>query len=289
MIYVSSSCVKGTNIAEVIYRLTEKGIQNIELSGGTDYYDAIEHDLKKLKENYQLQYVCHAYFPPPKVPFVVNLASCNERIYRQSIEHYEHCIAMMKRLGCKTLSIHAGFLVEINENEVGKKLSASVVYDESEAYDRFCDAFHHISQLCAASDMELFLENNVLNAENYRRFGYHNYMMMTDYKSIMRMKERLDFRLLLDLGHLYVSVNTLGLDYAGECNRLKEYIKWIHISENNGIYDEHRPLQENSEILREFYKLYDPDINVTLETVGEIEDIVRSMALIEDMKLQQGE
>lgn len=219
MIYVSSSCVKKSSIAEVIHCLAEKGIQNIELSGGTDYYDGIEQDLKELKKSCQLQYVCHAYFPPPKVPFVVNLASCNDRIYRQSIEHYEHCIEMMKRLDCKSLSIHAGFLVEINENEVGKKLSGSIVYDEMEAYDRFCSAFRHISKLCAAHNMELFLENNVLNTQNYRQFAYHNYMMMTDYKSIMKMKEKMDFNLLLDLGHLYVSVNTLGLDYAKECSK----------------------------------------------------------------------
>lgn len=285
MIFVSSSCVKENNIAEVIRRLVQKGIQNIELSGGTDYYDEIEHDLKMLKKNCHLQYACHAYFPPPKVPFVVNLASCNDRIYRQSIEHYERCIEIMKRLDCKTLSIHAGFLVEISENEVGKKLSGSIVYDELEAYDRFCNAFCHISELCAACDMELFLENNVLNAENYRQFAYHNYMMMTDCESIMKMKERMDFNLLLDLGHLHVSANTLGLDYAKECNQLKEYVRWLHISENNGIYDEHKPLKEDSEILKEFYKLYHSDLNVTLETVGEIEDIVQSMTLIQDVRV----
>lgn len=284
MIYVSSSCIKRSNIAEVIHQLTEKGIQNIELSGGTEYYDAIEHDLKELKKSYQLQYACHAYFPPPKVPFVVNLASCNDRIYRQSIEHYERCIEMMKRIDCRTLSVHAGFLVEIDENEVGKKLSGSIVYDEIEAYDRFCDAYNYIFKLCSESGVELFLENNVLNAENYRQFEYHNYMMMTDCESIMKMKKRVDFNLLLDLGHLYVSTGTLGLDYAKECNALKEYVKWIHISDNNGIYDEHKPLKENSEILREFHKLYDPNINVTLETVGEIEGIVQSIALLRNMK-----
>lgn len=283
MIYVSTSCLRKRIISEVICELAENGIRNIELSGGTDYYEEIEFDLERLKRKYQLQYACHAYFPPPKEPFVVNLASCNDRIYKKSIEHYEQCIEMMYRLGCRTLSVHAGFLVEINENEIGKKLGGKVVYDEKEAYERFCTAFNHIKKLCKANNIELFLENNVLSTENYQQFDHHNYMMMTDYDSIMKMREMLDFSLLLDLGHLYVSTNTLGLDYSKECGELKEFAKWIHISENNGIFDEHKPLIENSKILSEFSKLYHPDIDVTLETVGNIEDIVKSIALIKNM------
>ena len=41
MIYVSSACVKEKNIANVIEKLAGKGIKNIELSGGTDYYCGI--------------------------------------------------------------------------------------------------------------------------------------------------------------------------------------------------------------------------------------------------------
>lgn len=280
MIYVSSSCIRERNIAQVVCRLAENGVQHIELSGGTDYYDGIEYDLKYLKKKFQLRYAFHAYFPPPKVPFVVNLASCNDKIYRQSIEHYEHCIGMMQRLDCKTLSIHAGFLVEINENEVGKKLNKHIIYDESEAYDRFCAAYNYISELCTACGIKLFLENNVLNLENYHQFGYHNYMMMTDYDSIMKMKGELDFNLLLDLGHLHVSANTLGMDYSKECNALQEYVKWVHVSENNGIYDEHKLLKEDSRIFKEFRKLYCSNINITLETVGGIEDILNNIILL---------
>lgn len=283
MLYVSTSCLQKRMISEVICKLAENGIKNIELSGGTDYYPMIEQDLKNLKEKSNLQYACHAYFPPPKEPFVVNLASCNDRIYKRSIEHYELCIEMMCRLGCRTLSVHAGFLVEINESEIGGKLGRNVVYDEKEAYERFCTAFNYIQKLCTTNSIKLFLENNVLSAENYQQFNYHNYMMMTDYRSIMKMKEMLDFSLLLDLGHLYVSTNTLGLDYTKECDKLKEFVKWIHISENNGIFDEHKPLLEGSQILSEFNKLYHSDINVTLETMGNIEDIVRSADLMENM------
>ena len=133
MIYVSSACIKKNRISAIIKQLAEHGVKNIELSGGTDYYDGLINDLETLKNIYHLNYVCHAYFPPPKVPFVVNLASCNDKIYRQSIKHYTQCVEMMKYLQINVLSIHAGFLVEIHTNEIGKKLSGCTIYDEKKS------------------------------------------------------------------------------------------------------------------------------------------------------------
>ena len=282
MIYVSSSCIKRKRICDVIKCLADSGIKNIELSGGTDYYEKIEKDIRSLKGDYNLNYVCHAYFPPHKVPFVVNLASCNDKIYWQSIEHYAECVDMLKRIECKVLSIHAGFLIEIEPNEIGSKLSGRIIYDEVEAYDRFCSAYDHISKMCKANGIKLYLENNVLSRENYEEFGFNNYMMMTDYSSIMRMKEQLDFNLLLDLGHLYVSANTLGLEFGQECDRLSRYIDWIHISENNGICDEHKPLRQNSEILQEFGRVYKENIDVTLETAGSVEEIKACIRMLDN-------
>lgn len=281
MIYISSSCIKKNNIAEILCILAINGIKNIELSGGTKYYNELEQELIKLKRQYQLQYACHAYFPPPKEPFVVNLASCNDKIYKQSIEHYDHCIELLKKVECYNLSVHAGFLLEINKDEIGRKIEKSIIYDESEAYSRFCYAYERLLKKCKEQRIRLLLENNVLSSENYRSFGQKNYFMMTDYESIMHMKEYIDFELLLDLGHLHVSTKTLGLDFIQECEKLKKYVKWLHISDNNGICDEHKMLKEDSQIVKEFYKMYHPNLNVTLETVGEVDDILKSIQLIQ--------
>lgn len=280
MIYVSSSCIKRDSIAEVIELLAENGVKNIELSGGTRYYEGIEKDLYTLKERYGLTYACHAYFPPPKKPFVVNLASCNDEIYQRSIEHYNHCIKILKQIDCRVLSVHAGFMVEVGTDEIGKKLSKKIVYDERMAYERFCRAYQHLSKQCNNSSIELFLENNVLSSENFNEFEHHNYLMMTDYSSIKKMREQLDFNLLLDLGHLHVSAKTLGLNFQKECRELREYVTWMHLSENDGIVDEHKTLMKESEILCEFRRMYTSDMNVTLETVGNMKEILQSMQFV---------
>ena len=61
---------------------------------------------------------------------------------------------------------------------------------------------------------------------------------------------------------------------------MKEYAKWLHISENNGTVDEHKPLGTDSVIMNEFKNMYRPDMDVTLESVGSIDEILASMELL---------
>lgn len=280
MIYISTSCLKRNTIGRILKEYGENGIKNIELSGGTEYYEDIEADLRKYKKEYELNYACHAYFPPPKEDFVVNLASCNDKIYKQSVEHYERCIEMLDRNNIRVLSIHAGFLVEITTQTIGRKIVKPIVYEEKEAYSRFCEAYRHIATLCRQNQIDFYLENNVLSGENYKEFHNHNYFMMTDYDSIQKMSEQLEFKLLLDLGHLYVSSHTLELSYDEQCEKLKPYIKWLHVSENNGIIDMHQPLTEQSDITRQARSMGSTHGNITLETNGSIMDIKRSMDIL---------
>ena len=44
MIFISTSCVKAKKIKESVKMLVDKGFKNIELSGGTEYYDDLQKD-----------------------------------------------------------------------------------------------------------------------------------------------------------------------------------------------------------------------------------------------------
>ena len=75
MIYISSACVKFKRIEDSVEYLHQQGFNNIELSGGTEYYDhdQLINNLKKLKSRLGLNYIIHNYFPPPKNPFILNV------------------------------------------------------------------------------------------------------------------------------------------------------------------------------------------------------------------------
>ena len=77
MIFVSTSGFKNKRISEIIEILVFNKFKNIELSGGSTYYEGIEEELVKLKLKYDLNLQLHNYFPPPKDGFVLNLSSNN--------------------------------------------------------------------------------------------------------------------------------------------------------------------------------------------------------------------
>ena len=113
MIFVSSSCLKKKYIKDSVEELAKNGFQNIELSGGTEYYENFEKDLLELKYKYKLNYRCHNYFPPPKLPFVLNLASLNDETFQNSYKHLQKVIALSNRLGSKKFGFHSDFTTEM--------------------------------------------------------------------------------------------------------------------------------------------------------------------------------
>jgi hypothetical protein len=92
MIYVSSACSKQKFIGPAVKELADKGFKNIELSGGTRYYDDYEPDLFDLQKKYDLTFLVHNYFPPPKDPFILNLASLDRGIYEKSLHHLKKAL-----------------------------------------------------------------------------------------------------------------------------------------------------------------------------------------------------
>ena len=110
MIYISTSSIRHNRIGSSVLELVKNNFYNIELSGGTNYYESFEDELLELKEKYNLNYRCHNYFPPPKDPFVLNLASLNNDTYDRSFEHLVNSIELSKKLGSDKFGFHAGFL-----------------------------------------------------------------------------------------------------------------------------------------------------------------------------------
>ena len=119
MIYVSTGGMKDQLPYLVCKKLIEENIKFIELSGGV-YGDNTINELKKLKN--KITMLVHNYFPPPKFPFVMNLGSMNHQIQDLTYNHIKNSIRLAHSLGSKYYSFHAGFLIDPNVNELGKKL-----------------------------------------------------------------------------------------------------------------------------------------------------------------------
>ena len=280
MIFVSSSCVDAETIRESVEILAEAGFKNIELSGGTRFYPAYEKDLLELQERYGLNYLVHNYFPPPPKPFVLNLASLDDEIYAQSIEHCKRSIGLSKKLGSSRYGVHAGFLVDIKLNEIGKKIAYGRSYDKKESSAKFKDAWVMLQQE-AADELKLYIENNVFSYTNKQTYKGTNPFFFTDFNGYLELFDIMQFQPLVDLAHLKVSANSLGLDFDAQSKHLLSLTDYIHISDNDGLHDQNKGLIMGSDIL-EVIQRYDFEPKaVTLEVYEGFERLKESYECFE--------
>jgi len=277
--YLSSACVKHEYIKDSVNELAQNGFKDIELSGGTKYYLGYEDDLLRLKEKYHLNYLVHNYFPPPPQDFILNLASLDDDVYHKSLEHCHRAIALSQKLGASKFCVHAGFFINIKTSEIGKNLSASELFNKDKAMGRFCEGYTEIKK--AARGIDIYIENNVLSLSNMKTFQNQNPLMLTDYQGYLELKSLIEFKLLLDVAHLNVSANSLGIDYAEQLNNMLALSDYVHVSDNDGLHDQSQCFQENSKILNILKKQDLRGKTMTMETYGSLENIKQSQALLE--------
>jgi len=282
MIYVSSSCVKAKYIRDSVLQLVEAGFQNIELSGGTQPYENMVSDLLELKDKYSLNYLLHNYFPPPVNPFVVNLAALDAETAYATMEHLKGSLIISRELKAEKFGFHAGFLINIPMNEMGKEITKQQLFDSKKSMEVFCSRFNEIKFL--AGKIDLYLENNVLSETNYKNFGHVNPFHFTDLDSYHELAERIQFKPLIDVGHLKVSCQTLNLDFANQLEVFLRMSDYIHISDNDGLRDANEPLVKNSVLYDLISRNSIKNKTITLEVYSGMKDIIATYQTVEELQ-----
>jgi sugar phosphate isomerase/epimerase len=277
MIYVSSSCSSKNNIRESILELINCGINNIELSGGTEYYSNLEEDLINLQETYNIKFLLHNYFPPPKEHFVLNLASNNNTIRDNSLKHIQKALLLSEKLGADKYGIHAGFLIDPDKNELGKKIDKKTLIPEELGKSNFMKGLAQIKNTNRST--KLYVENNVLSEQNFKNYGC-NPFMLTHKDAFLELKKNIEFNLLLDVAHLKVSCKSMGLNFIHELKFLSSQTDYLHISDNDGLSDSNLEIKKNSELFNVLQECDLRNKTISLEIYSGLNRIVESIELI---------
>lgn len=278
MIYISTSCVKAKTIKEAVNILLSKGFKNIELSGGTEYYPDLEHDLYLIKQNTNVNFLLHNYFPPPKSHFVLNLASLNDTVYKMSLSHYKKALDLSKLLGSSKYALHAGFLIDPNIKDLGNKISKNSLFNRYECVDRFCDAYKILDKY--SPGIKLYVENNVFSYSNKIAFE-KNPFLFTDIETYNELSNKMDFNVLLDVAHLKVSSNSLSLSFADQLKKLSTKSDYIHISDNDGLSDLNNSVVKDSEMFNILSTINFENKIITLEIYEKLSLILKSYDLLD--------
>jgi sugar phosphate isomerase/epimerase len=281
MLFVSSSCSKCEKIGDAIREFADHGFLNIELSGGTSYYDEIEDDIISLKEKYNLNYLVHNYFPPSSETHVINLASLDDSVYQRSLSHLTKAVKLSKALGADKYGFHAGFFVDIQDAELGNTIKKTKLNDTNQAINRFCEGYDLLAK--EEVGISLYIENNVYSQANSKIFGQDNPFMLTTYDDYLELKKHIDFKLQLDVAHLYVSTNTLGINFEEQLELMFLVSDYIHVSNNNGLSDQNKGFIKGSKLLRYISRLNFTGKIVVLEIYNDIQEVKESFNIISDI------
>ncbi len=279
MIFVSSACSRRQWIREAVAELAGHGFRNIELSGGTGYYDDLEYDLLRLRDRHGLNYLIHNYFPPPKSDFVINLASPDRRLRERSLAHLIGTIDLCRRLGIDRYGIHAGFLVDPDLSMLGGQISGQKIADREDCFQRFVTALRQLVRH-GGDEVRVYVENNVCSRTNRDCFGGDVPLMGLRFREMEEIRGATGCGILCDVAHLFVTSCSLGLDFPCELAQFMATADYLHVSDNDGLEDQNRELHEEGIIFSQLKGYPLRDRIITLEIYEGYDALQHSLDLL---------
>jgi hypothetical protein len=240
--YVSTLAFAGKSPEEIVL-IAEKNNFALEFSSGLPY----RSDMVQFFNKISIKKILHNYFPAPKNPFVLNLASSNSDILNRTIEHCLKGINISAINNCPFYAAHAGFCIDPSPNDLGQKLKIEEEFDLDLNWEIFINSLEIIIKHAKHKGVQFLIENNVISPFNYANLK--NPLFCCDSNQIIRMfdccKNSESFGLLLDTAHLKISANTLSKNLLSEVGKIISYVKAIHHSDNNGELDNNLSITED--------------------------------------------
>nr|WP_299171039.1 GNAT family N-acetyltransferase [uncultured Allomuricauda sp.] len=220
---------------EEITSLAKKNNWLIEFSSSFPHLN----DMEEFFVNANIRRLAHNYFPAPNEPFVLNLASLNKTIRERSIRHCFKGLEISSKAGAPCFSAHAGFCIDPDPKQLGKRLDVNIPIDREENWQLFVESVRIIVDKAKELGMSFYIENNVTADFNLRDDGEEVLFCSRDKEMISLYNEINSdgFGLLLDTAHLKVSSLALEFDINEAMEKLKPYIKYLHHSDNDGRRD----------------------------------------------------
>jgi len=251
-IFVSTSCLSSIysypEILDIYHHLC---LDSVELGILSDPHI----DIKKLIKKYNFNYTVHHYFPPPRKPFIINLASQDKNILKKSVRQILSSIDFCSKFDIDLFSFHSGFRVD---PDMYLRFSQKNIPPYEISFNTFKDSLVTIVDYAEEKNVKIAIENNVLSEYNLIK-GQNKFLLMCEVSEFERLfKEILSHKLgvLLDLGHLKVTSNSLGFDKDTFIKKLQSNIYAVHVHENHGRVDEHNCPNKDSwsiEILVKYF------------------------------------
>ena len=184
---------------------------------------------------------------------MLNISALDEHTLEQTISFARNAILLARNLGAPFYSIHAGFAASVSAEHLGKPRDLAAALREGSinrpaAYQRMKETVTHLAGFCADLDMDLLIENNVI-APALMETCNEVPFLLTAADEIEYFFEDLNLQnvgLLLDVAHARVSATALSFSAVDFVDRVRPFVKCLHLSDNDTFFDNNQPIQRGS-------------------------------------------
>ncbi len=265
--FVSTSVfANGTPVDIAIESLLDMGIENIELSSVHEYDD----NVLAAAAHFTANFVSHNFFPPTKDRLVLNLASADEKIHKNSIQFMKAAIDYAERMDIKLYTIHPGFLADpvgeskSKENfdfQFAADVSAPSAAEYEKAFERFLHGVKEIGNYIQGKDIKVAVETQgAVDKKDLVLFARPD-----EFKRFCSEIKSEQIGINLNMGHLNLAAKAWDFDKKAAVTKIKDRIFAVEVTDNNGKVDEHAPLKDDSWYLEILKDKHFKDVPVIFE------------------------
>ena len=278
-LYISTTFIHDNNpLFESLELCNQAGIQSVEIGSNHCFEENYNY-----VTNYPFQYIVHNYFPVPKDSFVINIASFNENIRAKSIQHIKDAIDFCNVINAKLYTFHPGFLSDpagpnhskSNYDFIWKEVSS---FNYNKAIKLMYDSLDQIIFYAKSKQINIAIETE-------GSFHKKDHLLMQkpeEYQKFMTKYFSNDIGINLNIGHLNLACNAFNFKREDFIDLIKDHIVAMELSHNDGIEDQHLPLQKD-----EWYwdLILDPQFEKVYKILEfrntAIDDIVKNIKLFD--------
>jgi sugar phosphate isomerase/epimerase len=243
-VFVSTGAFLSRDLPDVLEAASSLGLRHIELGSSLsprgDMLDVVRAHRK------DFEFLVHNYFPPPDVPFVLNLASQDEDVLSRSRALCLAGLRLTAELEAPFYAAHAGFNAQPRVSDLGRPFSGGSPDDRLRAEAIFHDSVSLLVSEAHRLGVKFLIENNVVAPFNAME-GKNPWILLAHPDELLSFAanfSKTSFGYLLDVGHLKVGARTLGFDASRAMDLLAPWIECFHLSDNDGEADSNQPFDD---------------------------------------------
>lgn len=289
MLFISSTFFNDNILFSDALKLCEQNdLFNIEIGSNHGYED----DYSFIKKYNKFNFLIHNYFPIPKKSFVINIASLNDEIRKNSISHIIKAIDFSDEIGSKLYTFHPGFITDPNGANLFKK-NYDFQWDDKELKNSsYKIAFDNLKESLELIIRHAEKRSTSIAFETEGSFTKKEHLLMQkpeEYKNLFKTYSSEQIGISLNIGHLILASKAFNFNIDDFINLVESYIVSMELSHNNGIEDEHLPLKDDGwywDLI--FDKRFNNSFKILEFRNTHIDDIKKTIQLYESKKKKYG-